>query len=193
MKIQVSLDGKVDHLLHPIRLGGFSVDVEFADAAIVAQRIFFLDEIENGRIVEPGLDVVAHAIGPDEWHDLELGPFCVHELMRALVGPAGRNDAGNAVTAKNLAYLVERIKRPGLLVVMQVRVENFHLLLCLRGQRSSRQSGQRRYQLETPFHPKTPAIRSEPGLPDRSNDFNSIITIAARAAHFRAIAGVTGL
>src|SRR5262245_60690417 len=86
MKIQVSLDGKVDHLLHPIRLGGFSVDVEFTDAAIVAQRIFFLDEIENGRIVEPGLDVVAHAIGPDEWHDLELGPFCVHELMRAVLG-----------------------------------------------------------------------------------------------------------
>ena len=124
MQIQVTLDGEVDHLLHPVRLGGFSVDVEFTDAALVAARILILDEIEYRRIVEPGLDVIADAIGPDEWHDPELGPFCIHELLGAFVGPAGCDNAGDAVAAKHLAHLVERVKWPGLQVIVQVRVED---------------------------------------------------------------------
>src|SRR4029078_9351218 len=124
MQIQVTLDGEVDHLLHPVRSGRLSINMEFADPTVIAAGIFFLDELENRRIVEPGLDVAAHAIGTDERHDLELGPLCVHQLMCAFVGSAGRDDAGDAVAAEYVAHLVEGEKRLWLLVVMQMSVED---------------------------------------------------------------------
>src|SRR5262249_29257277 len=132
MQIQVTLDGEVDHLLHPVRLCRFSVDVEFADAAVIAARIFLPDELEDCRIVEPGLDVVAHPVRPDERHDLQLGPPCVHQFVCTFVGAAGCDNACDAIAAEYVAYLVERIKRFGFLIVMQMRVKNFDLLLCLR-------------------------------------------------------------
>src|SRR4029077_4367723 len=57
------------------------------------------------------------------------GPFGINELVRALVRPAGGHNADDAVAAENFAYLVERIERCRLLVVVQVSVENCEALL----------------------------------------------------------------
>jgi hypothetical protein len=129
VQVEVPLDRKIHHLLDPIGFRRLSVNVKFADAAIVPACVLALDQLENRRIVEPGLHVVAHAIGPDERHHFELRPFRIHELMRALVRPAGGDDAADAVTSKNLAHLLERIERSRLLVVVEVGVEDFQPLL----------------------------------------------------------------
>ena len=80
VQIEIPLDREIDHLLDPIVLRRLSVNVEFADAAVVAARVFALDQFEDRRIVEPGLDVAAHAIGPDERHHFQLGPLGIDEL-----------------------------------------------------------------------------------------------------------------
>ena len=53
--------------------------------------------------------------------------------MGALVRPAGGEDAGHAIAAENLQYLFDRIERVGLLIVMQMGVENFETIRGLRG------------------------------------------------------------
>src|SRR5262245_40273443 len=103
--VQVSLDGEINDLFHPFRFRRLSVNMEFSDAPVKAARIFILDQLEDGRIAKPGLDVAAHAIGPDERHHLQLGPLCIRELERTFVWTAVGDDAGYSVAPKHLAHL----------------------------------------------------------------------------------------
>ena len=57
MQPKVALDREVDDLLDLCARRRLAVDVEFADAAIIAALVFRLDQLPDRRIVEPGLDV----------------------------------------------------------------------------------------------------------------------------------------
>ena len=116
--------------------------MKFADADIAATRIFALDQLEDCRIVEPGLDVTARAIGPDEGHDFQLGPLCLGQFKRALVRPAVRDDADDAIAAKNLAHLIERVEGRRLLIVVQVSVEYVDPLLRTSRRKTHRRSSE---------------------------------------------------
>jgi hypothetical protein len=56
----------------------------------------------------------------------------------ALVGAAVRQDAGDAIAAEDLEHLVERIVWIWLLIVVQVRVEDFQRRLRIRTGRHPR-------------------------------------------------------
>src|SRR5712671_5912545 len=99
MQPKVMLDREVEGLLDPRPRRRLAVDVEFADAAVIAAPVFGLNQLPDRRIVEPGLDVRAGAIGTDERHDPQARRFRVDELMRALVRTAGRQDARDVVAA----------------------------------------------------------------------------------------------
>ncbi len=124
-QIEIARDREVDDLLDQRALRGVAVDVEFADAAKIAAFVFALDQIVDRGIGRPVLHVVARAIGPDERHHPKPRRLGVDELMGALVGAAVGDDAGDIVAAKDVEHPVERIVRVGLLIVVQVRVEDF--------------------------------------------------------------------
>ena len=130
---QVLLDREVDNALHLRTCGGLAVDVEFADAAIIAALVFGLDQIPNRRIVEPGLDVAARAVGPDERHDRKTRCLGIDKLVCALVRPAGGYDAGDIVAPEYLQNLVELVVGARFLIVVQVCVENPQRLLRMHG------------------------------------------------------------
>ena len=55
----------------------------------------------------PAVDVelaLRRAVRPDERHNPEAWRLRIHELLRAVVGAAGRQDAGNVVATENLSY-----------------------------------------------------------------------------------------
>ena len=81
--------------------------MKFADAAVIAAFEFVLHEIEDEGIAEPGLDVGAHAIRPDEGHDLQARRLGIHQRMRAGVGAAGGEDAGDAMLFEQRQHFVE--------------------------------------------------------------------------------------
>ena len=56
---QIPLDREIDDPLHLLAGGRLAVDVELADAAVIAALVFGLDQVPDRRIVEPGLDVAA--------------------------------------------------------------------------------------------------------------------------------------
>ena len=60
---------------------------------------------------------------------LSSGHFASGEFVRPLVRTAVGDDADDAVAAEDLAHLIERIEGRGLLVVVQMRVEDFDPLL----------------------------------------------------------------
>src|SRR5262245_25778172 len=130
VEVQISFDGEIHDLFHPCRFRRLSVNMKFSDAAVKATRIFVLDQLEDGRIVEPGLDVAAHAIRSDERDHPQLGPLCIRKLKRPFVWTAVGDDSGYSIAPKYVAYLFKRIKRCRLLVVMQMGVEDFDTLLC---------------------------------------------------------------
>ena len=134
---QILFDREIDNALDLLASSRLAVDVALADAAIIAALVFGLDQVPDRRIVEPGLDVATHAIRPDERHDREPGRLRVDELVRALVRPAGRDDAGDVVAAENLQHLVELVERVRFLIVVQMRVEDFQRRLRQRSRRSS--------------------------------------------------------
>src|SRR5215475_5933149 len=126
--------------------------MKLADANIAAARIFALDQFENRGIVEPGLDVTAHAIGPDKRHDFQLGPLRLGQFQRALVGAAVRNDADDSVAAENLAYLIERVEGCRFLIIVQVSIENFNPLLSANGANAHRHNSERSGENPTNSH-----------------------------------------
>src|SRR5262245_20203849 len=128
-KIEITSGGKVDDLLDQWRLRGIAVNVELADAAEIAALVFGLDQVVDRGIGRPILHVVARAIGADERHDPKPGSLGVDELMGALVRTAVRQDAGDAVAPKNVEHALERIIRVGLLIVVEMRVEDFQCRL----------------------------------------------------------------
>src|SRR5215510_9618928 len=73
VEVKVSVRREIHHLLDPFRLRRLSVDMEFSDAAVGAARVLVLDQLEDRRIAEPGLYVVAHAIRPDEGFTFSSG------------------------------------------------------------------------------------------------------------------------
>jgi hypothetical protein len=123
-QIKIAIDGKVDDLLDQRRLRGAAIDVEFTDAAEIAAFVFDLDQVVDGGIGRPVLHIVAGTIGPDERHDPKPRRLGVDELMGALVRAAVCHDAGDAVAAKDVENAIQRIIRIGLLVVVQMRVED---------------------------------------------------------------------
>ena len=144
MKIEIALDRKIDDLLHQRTRRRLPVDVEFADAAIIAAFVFFLDQIGREWIAEPGLDVGAHAIRPNERHDPQPRGLGVHELIGALVGPAGREDARDRVAPENLKDLLKREIRIRLLIPVHVGIEQLKPFLgphVRRKQRCSQSQG----------------------------------------------------
>src|SRR5262245_28129194 len=128
-KIEITSGGKVDDLLDQWCLRGIPVNVELADAAEIAAFVFGLDQVVDRGIGRPVLYVVARAIGADEWHHPKPGSLGVDELVGALVRTAVRQDAGDAVAPKNVEHALERIIGVWLLIVMEVRVEDFQGLL----------------------------------------------------------------
>ena len=133
VQVEISLDGEVDDLLDPFGRGRLAVDMEFADAAIISALVFRRHQVVDRWVIEPGLDVRTRPVGPDERHHPKPRGLCVHELVGALVRPAGGEDAGHAIAAENLQHLFERIERVGLLIVVQMGVENFETIRDLRG------------------------------------------------------------
>src|SRR5215210_4420167 len=99
---QLLFDCEVDDALDLLSSSGFAVDVALADAAVIAALVFGLNEFPDRRIVEPGLDVATGTIGTDERHNGEARRLRIDKLVRALVRPAGGDDAGDVVAAENL-------------------------------------------------------------------------------------------
>ncbi len=128
-KIEITSGGKVDDPLDQRCLRGVAVNVELADAAEIAAFVFGLDQVVDRGIGRPILHVVARAIGADERYHPKPGSLGVDELMGALVRTAVRQDAGNAVAPKNVEHAVERIVRVGLLIIVEMRVEDFQCRL----------------------------------------------------------------
>src|SRR5437870_891430 len=123
-KIEITSGGKVDDLLDQWCLRGITVNVELADAAEIAAFVFGLDQVVDRGIGRPILHVVARAIGADERYHPKPGSLGVDELMGALVRTAVRQDAGDAVAPKNVEHALERIIWVGLLIVVQMRIED---------------------------------------------------------------------
>src|SRR6266700_3574791 len=67
--------------------------------------------------------------GADERYHPKPGSLGVDELMGSLVRTAVRQDAGNAVAPKNVEHAVERIVGVGLLIIVEMRVEDFQCRL----------------------------------------------------------------
>ena len=129
VQIEVVGDGEIDGLLHPLAFGRLARDVEFADAAVIAAFELVLHEVEDEGIAEPGLDVGAHAIGPDEGDDLQAGWLRIHQRMRAGVGAAGGEDAGDAVFPEQRQHLVDAVIGLRLPIVVHMGVEDFDRLV----------------------------------------------------------------
>src|SRR5262245_54392407 len=134
-KIEITSGGKVDDLLDQRCLRGITVNVELADAAEIAAFVFGLDQVVDRGIGRPVLYVVARAIGADERHHPKPRSLGVDELVGALVRTAVRQDAGDAVAPKNVKHAVEGIIGVRLLIVMEMRVEDFQ---CRLGTASNR-------------------------------------------------------
>src|SRR6516165_4357157 len=128
-KMEITSGGEVDDPLDQRRLRGITVNVELADAAEIAAFVFSLDQVVDRGIGRPILDVVARAIGAYERYHPKPRSLGVDELMGALVRTAVRQDAGDAVAPKNVEHALERIVRVGLLIVVEMRVEDFQRLL----------------------------------------------------------------
>src|SRR5262249_22018089 len=75
------------------------------------------------------MHVAARAIGANERHYPKSGSLGVDELMGAFVRTAVRQDAGDAVTPKNVEHALERIIWVGLLIVVEMGVEDFQCRL----------------------------------------------------------------
>ena len=112
--------------------------MKLPDADVAAARVFAFDQFEDRRIIKPGLHIVADAIRPDERHHFKLRPLRLGEFVRPLVRTAVGDDADDAVAAEDLAHLIERVEGRGLLVVVQMRVEDFYPLLCTNSEESHR-------------------------------------------------------
>ena len=132
VQIEIVLDREIDGLLHPLVFGGLARDVEFADAAVIAAFEFLLHEVEDEGIAEPGLDVRAHAVGPDEGDDLQAGGLGVHQRMRAGVRTAGGEDAGDAVLPEQRQHLVDAVIGLRLPIVVHMGVEDLDRLVGAR-------------------------------------------------------------
>src|SRR5262245_36702786 len=134
-KIEITSGGEVDDPLDQRCLRGVAVNVELADAAEIAAFVFGLDQVVDRGIGRLILDVVARAIGAYERYHPKPRSLGVDELMGALVRTAVRQDAGDAVAPKNVEHAVERIVRVGLLIVVEMGVEDFQ---CRLGTASNR-------------------------------------------------------
>ena len=75
----------------------------------VAAFEFLLHQLENNGIAEPGLDIGAHPIGPDEGHDLQAGRLGVHQHMRSGIRTAGREDAGDAMLFEQREHFIQLV------------------------------------------------------------------------------------
>ena len=71
VQIEIVGHGEVDGLLDPFIVGAPAREMKLADAAIVAALEFVLHQIEDDGILEPGLDIGADPVRPDERHDLQ--------------------------------------------------------------------------------------------------------------------------
>src|SRR4029450_816890 len=124
-KIKIALGGKVDNPLDQLSLRSLTVNVELADATKIAALVFGLNQIVDRGVGRPILYVVARAIGADERHHPKSGSLGIDELMGTLVRAAIRQDPGDIVAAKNIEHALERIEGIGLLIIVQMRVEDF--------------------------------------------------------------------
>ena len=128
VQIEIVGDGEIDDLLHNFGIGRLTRQMEFADAAIVAAFEFLLDEVEDQGIAEPGLDIGAHPVRPDERHHPQPFWLRINKRVCAGVGAAGGEDAGDTVLAEQRQHLVGLVGGLRLPIVVQMRVEDFDRL-----------------------------------------------------------------
>ena len=111
--------------------------MEFANAAIAdSAREFRFDQRVDFRIVEPGFPVGVRAVGTDERHDTRCRDFTRRgdQRARAVVRTAGGENGGDAVGAKDLQDVGDRKRAGGLVVVVQMGIEEFRQRLRTRRQ-----------------------------------------------------------
>ena len=101
---------EIDDLAHPIGRSGSASQMELADAAIATALEFFEHEIVDRWIVEPAPDVRPYPVWPDErYHPQVVGlplRLGVDQRVSADVRAAGRENAGNAVLAKQRQHVI---------------------------------------------------------------------------------------
>ncbi len=134
VKVEIVGDREVHGLLDPLGGRGLAREMKLTDAAVVAALELILHQIEDRRIVEPGLDVGADTVRPNERHHPKPVSLCIHQRVGPGVGTAGRQNAGDAMLLEQREHLIDLIIRIRLPVVVEMRVEDLdRLLRCMRG------------------------------------------------------------
>src|SRR6195256_3107437 len=99
--------------------------MKLADSSIIAAFELFLHEIEDDGIAEPGADIGANEVRPDERHDPQAFRLRIDKRMRACVGTTGCKNAGHAMLPEQRQHLIELVVRLRLPIVVQMCVEDF--------------------------------------------------------------------
>ena len=127
MQVEPVLLGELDHLAHVGQVGVGAVDVELADRHVLALAQHLLEEADDRRVLGPGRQLAARAVGPELRHDHR--GRCVLQHLGALVVRARHHGALDAGLLQDLDHLLGRHDLPGVVAVVHVGVEDRQLLV----------------------------------------------------------------
>ena len=105
--------------------GRLATQMELANADVIAASILLLEQFQYGRVAEPALHIVAHAVRAEEWHDPDAPRTAclLHKRVRPIVRATRREDRRDAVGTHQRERFVNRKAETAFPVQMQMRVE----------------------------------------------------------------------